>query len=86
MPGIKEGSKLIISGSGNGQYINININDGNVAGIQPNEWTGSYTYTFGNNATEMVSREWNYNNGATKLTGLKISGNNISNLSFKFIP
>ena len=77
--GAKKGSQLIISATGTGGWININLNDGYVVGMQGYEWTGSYTYTFGDNAQSMISNTYN------GVQGIKVSGNSLTNLSITFV-
>jgi hypothetical protein len=70
--GARKGSQLIITATVNGDWININFNDSPVLGISGSSWEGSYTYTFGDNASSMISN------------GLKISGNSLYNISIEY--
>lgn len=70
--GARKGSQLIITATVNGDWININFNDSPVLGISGSSWDGSYTYTFGDNASSMISN------------GLKISGNSLYDISIEY--
>ena len=70
--GARKGSQLIITAKVNGDWININFNDSPVLGISGSSWDGSYTYTFGDNASSMISN------------GLKISGNSLYDISIEY--